>query len=211
MPIAEDLDLDVARRGDVALEEHPVVAEGAGGLASRRGDGRVEVGRGADDAHALAPTAGGGLDDQGVADAVGIPGALGRGECGHPGGDGQAFRRQLVAHLGDDRSRGPDPGQPGTGDLRGEAGVLRQEPVAGVDGLRPAAQGGVDDGRTVQVPGGQPHRLVGFGHEGGVGVGVDEHGDGADAHRVGGADDAAGDLAAIGDQDRGEAHSRNTP
>ena len=33
--VAEHLHLDMARRGQVPFEQHPVVAEGAGGLAAR--------------------------------------------------------------------------------------------------------------------------------------------------------------------------------
>jgi hypothetical protein len=40
-------------------------------------------------------------------------------------------------------------------------------------------------------------------HRAGVGFGID--GDGAHAHGARGADDAAGDLAAVGDQERAEA------
>ena len=43
MGVAEDLDLDVAGPGDVALEEHPVVAEAAERLALRGGHRLGEV------------------------------------------------------------------------------------------------------------------------------------------------------------------------
>jgi hypothetical protein len=59
-----------------------------------------------------------------------------------------------------------------------------------------------DDGLAVEVAGGQAHRFVGLGDEGCVGVGVDVHGHAADAHLPGGADDAAGDLAPVGDEQR---------
>jgi hypothetical protein len=44
-------------------------------------------------------------------------------------------------------------------------------------------------------------RLVGHGHVHRVLVGLGIHGDGLDAHLAGGLDDAAGDLAAVGNQD----------
>ncbi|MNU09124.1 hypothetical protein D3C72_2555160 [compost metagenome] len=44
----------------------------------------------------------------------------------------------------------------------------------------------------------------------GVGVGFGVDGDGADAEGLAGADDAAGDLAAVGDEDLGE-HVREDP
>jgi hypothetical protein len=41
--VGEDLDLDVARAGDVALHQHMVVAEAGGGLALAGGQGGDEV------------------------------------------------------------------------------------------------------------------------------------------------------------------------
>ena len=55
--------------------------------------------------------------------------------------------------------------------------------------------------------GADQHRLVGLAHVQGVGVGLGIDGDGAQAHAAGGAEHAAGDLAAIGDQD-GFEHAR---
>src|SRR6516225_4951927 len=58
------------------------------------------------------------------------------------------------------------------------------------------------------------HRLVGLAHvaRGGIRIGVDRHG--ADVHAPRGAEDAAGDLAAVGDQealDHARAYMRKTP
>ena len=53
-------------------------------------------------------------------------------------------------------------------------------------------------------------RLVGLGDERGVLVRVDVGRDAADAHLASRADDAAGDLPAVGDEQRAD-HSRNTP
>ena len=68
---------------------------------------------------------------------------------------------------------------------------------------------GLDDARDVEIAlayGGRPdeHRLVGAAHVGRVAVGLRVDGDGADAEATAGAEDAAGDLAAVGDQDFGE-------
>jgi hypothetical protein len=70
--IAEHLDLDVPRRGQVLLQQHPVVAEGGLGLALRRGERRGEVLRTLDDLHSLAAAAGGRLDQHGKADALAL-------------------------------------------------------------------------------------------------------------------------------------------
>ena len=81
-----------------------------------------------------------------------------------------------------------------------------------MDGLRLGFLGGLDDGVGVEVGlgrGSAPDMHGAVGHldvEGfGVGAGVD--GDGADAEPVAGADDAAGDFAAVGDED-GREHRR---
>src|SRR5690606_3981526 len=62
--IAEDLDLDVARRFDVLLEQQRVVAERRLRLATRTLERLRELARAAHDAHALAATAGRCLDEQ---------------------------------------------------------------------------------------------------------------------------------------------------
>ncbi len=89
----------------------------------------------------------------------------------------------------------------------GEGGVLREEAVAGVDrGGAGLARGGQDlGGDKVALGGGgraDGDGDVGFAdvRRGGVGLGID--GDGAHAETPRGADDAAGDLAPVGDEDR---------
>ena len=57
----------------------------------------------------------------------------------------------------------------------------------------------------------EAHGLVGESDVRGVLVGVGVDRDGAVAHRLGGAHDPPGDLAAIGDQDLGEAHFSGRP
>ena len=77
---------------------------------------------------------------------------------------------------------------------------------------------GVDDLADVEVglrrrAAAERDRLVGLAHEGRVGVGVGVDRDGRDAHRARGAEDAARDLAAVGDQqptDRPAAHIRKS-
>ena len=91
----------------------------------------------------------------------------------------------------------------------GEIGILAEEAVAGVDGVGAVAAGGVQNAVDAQVAfgggaGADVRRLIGHAdvERGAVGVGVD--GDAGDAHLAEGADDADGDLAAIGDQDLAE-------
>jgi len=68
----------------------------------------------------------------------------------------------------------------------------------------------INDGLDVEIAVARPRRAEQHGgvrhrdmHRAGVGFGID--GDGAQAHGARGSDDAAGDLAAVGDQERAEA------
>jgi hypothetical protein len=69
--VADDLDLDVPGRLDVALDDHRPVTERPLGLGGRRVERGCELVAAADDPDALASTAGGGLDEDRVADLVG--------------------------------------------------------------------------------------------------------------------------------------------
>lgn len=80
--VTEDLDLHVAGRLHVALQEHRVVAEGRSGLPAGTGHG-LGQGRGAaHDAHAPAAAAVGCLDQHRPADTLGRVGDLGLVEVG---------------------------------------------------------------------------------------------------------------------------------
>ncbi len=70
VPVGEELDLDVARPLEVALEEHRVVAEGRLRLALRRLDRVVQLRRAAHDAHAAAAAARSRFYDQWEADLL---------------------------------------------------------------------------------------------------------------------------------------------
>ena len=212
--VAEDLHLDVARAGDVFLDQHARVAEGGLALALGRGKAVGEVLGAVDLLHALAAAAGDRLDQHRIADGVGfLAQALGRlvvtevaGGDRDAGLDHQRLGGVLQAHGADGGGRRADPHEAGGHDRLGEVGVLGQEAVAGVDGLGPRGFRGGQHlvGVEVGVAGGSradQHRLVGLAHVQGVGVGFGMDGDGAQAHAAGGAEHAAGDLAAIGDQD----------
>src|SRR6185503_8251093 len=92
--IADDLDLDVPRRRDVALDEERVVAEGALRLAPRRLERGREVRRRGDEPHAAATASRRGLHEEREAD---LPRAVGDVPIGEPiereaGYDGDARR-----------------------------------------------------------------------------------------------------------------------
>src|SRR5262249_55938292 len=70
--IAEHLDFDMARRIDVFLDQHAVVAEGSLRLAHGAGERSLELGVFIDPAHPLAAAARDRLDEDRVADLVGF-------------------------------------------------------------------------------------------------------------------------------------------
>jgi hypothetical protein len=93
----------------------------------------------------------------------------------------------------------------------GEARILGEKAVAGVDGVGMADLGRRDDRRDVEIGfrrrrRADADRLIGEADVHRVGVGGRMDRDGADAHFVAGAVDAKRDLAAIGDEDLPDGH-----
>ena len=69
--VGHDLDFDVARIDNGALQQHRVVAEGAARLRLRRSERRREILRPLDQPHAAPAAARRRLDHHGIADGVG--------------------------------------------------------------------------------------------------------------------------------------------
>ena len=91
----------------------------------------------------------------------------------------------------------------------GKRRVLRQKTVAGVDGLRAAVLGDLQDAVGAQVTlgrrrGAEQVGLVGLAHVAGLRIGFGIHGHALHTQRFERADDAAGNGAAVGNQDFGE-------
>ena len=215
--VAEDLELDVARPFDVAFQQHPFATEGVLRLALAGLQVGGELRRRAHDAHALAAAAVRRLDHERIADAVGLALQQARvlllagvaGHDRHAVRGHQQLRAGLGAHLAHRGCGRADEGQAGCLDRIGEIRVFRQEAVAGMDGLGAAAPRHVEDGLAAQVGIGGPRAadrpgLVRLAHVLGRGVclGVDRHR--TDAETAAGAGDAAGDLAAVGNEDLGK-------
>jgi hypothetical protein len=223
--VRHHLHLDVARPLDVALEEDRPVPERLLRLAPGAVDSGVQRLLGSDDPHAPPATAGTGLHQHRVADLARGRREPGRGQPGdvdawqhrHAGCGHELLRGELRAHRRDRLGRRTDPGQADVQDGLGERCVLGQEPVAGVHRVGAGALRRVDQTVAAQVgvarcAARQVHRDVGLGDERCVRVGVGEDGDAADAHGATGTEDAAGDLAPVGDQQALHApHIRNTP
>ena len=211
--IGEDLDFNVARAGEVAFHQHPVIAEAAAGFALGGGEAGGENGIALHNAHALAAAAGGGFDQHGIADfrCCRLQGwqilcrAVIAGHQRHAGLLHQRLGLRLAAHGADGAGGRADEGEAGGGAGFGEIGIFRQEAVAGMHCLGAAAAGDVDQAIYAQVAfarcgGADAPGFIGEGHMQRVGIGIGINRDGGNAHATGGADDAAGDFAAIGDQ-----------
>ncbi|MNQ47166.1 hypothetical protein D3C85_610020 [compost metagenome] len=213
LAVAEHLHFQVAGALDVLLDEHARIAEVVLPQALDRLEGLGQFRRRAAYAHADAAAAGGALQHHRVADLLAGRqcrievfqqlGAfqhrhamlLGQRACGVL----EAEHAQLLRGRADEGDAG---GLAGLGERR----VLGEEAVAGVDGLGAALSGDFEDLVHYQIGGrgrafAEAERLVGLlqVQAGGVGLGVD----GYTLHIEGaqGTQDAAGDGAAVGDQE----------
>ena len=218
MLVAQDLDLDVAGAADQLLQEDLVVAEGGLGLAPAGGDLFGQLVGALDHAHAAAAAAPAGLGHDREADGFRqlrrlrlVAGqGTGRRHDRDAGLLGQVARLDLAAQAPHDRGLGADEGDAGLGAGLGEVGVLGQEAVARVDRRDPGVVGDAQDVLDVQVGGDRflaladQEALVRLEAVQGeaVLVGIDRHR--ADAELAGRAQDADGDLAAVGDQQLAE-------
>ncbi len=221
LAVGEDLHLDVPRVDHGLLDEHRRVAERALGLAHAGVDRVLEVLLLVDLAHAAAATAGDGLHEERVGQLLGglhqlVEVVVGRHRVQrrYAGLLGRRDRPGLVAgeleHLGGR----PDEGDARVGARLGEVGVLREEPVARVDGVRTGLDRHLDDRLGVQVG---AHRvadladlvgLVGLHPVLGPAVLVGEDRHRARAHLRRRAERPDRDLASVGHQDLGEHGSR---
>ncbi len=214
LPVADELDLDVARLLDKLLDVEPAVAEGVGGLGPGGHEERLELGLVAGHPHPAPAAAGRRLDhdrEAGLA-RCGEPllhtlhGAVGAGDDGDACLLHRLLGDGLVAHLRDRLGRRPDEDEVVVVADAGELRVLAQEPVARVDRVGARDLGRRDDRRDVEVAlrgrrGPDAHGLVGELHRERVAVGRGVHGDRLEPHLAAGPDDAERDLAAVGDED----------
>ncbi len=215
--VGEHLHLDVAAALDQALQHERAVAEGAGRLAARAGQGLGQGGEVMHQPHAAAAAAGHRLHQQRQTQAAGLGKQRGVAlvvaqvarRAGHAGFEHAALGQRLVAHGGDGRGRRADEDKASLETGLGELGALGQEAVARMHGIGAGAAGGVEQRIDAQVALGRgrladAHRLVGLGdmRRQGISGAVDSHGAVAQGARR--ADHAASDFATVGDEDRVE-------
>ncbi len=210
--VAEDLDLDVAGALDQLLQVDLVLAEGRLGLALGGGDLLQEARLVADDAHAASAAAPGGLQHDGIADALGlglhdlhvVGQRIGRRHHRHAGGDREVARGDLVAELAHRLRRGTDEDDAGVGAGLGELGALRQKAVAGVDGVGAALARHPDDLGDREIGLDRPQAaadligLVGLKSMQGELIFLGEDRDRLQAEFVGGTEDANRDFGPVG-------------
>ena len=212
--VKHHLDLHVPRGVEVALQVDAAIPEGGHRLPRGRPERRRHLARLAHDADALAAAARGRLDRDGVADGLRLAGrrlhVVHRidepGDAGDPGLLHDAAGGDLVPHRGD-RARGrTDPRDASLLDPARELGVLAEEPVAGVNGLRSGLARRREDLVHIEIALGGQLPAEGDGDVRHAGVqrprvrfGID--GDGLEAHLSCGTDHAQRDLSTVGDED----------
>ena len=212
--VGKHLHLDVAWRKQGALDQQVAVAKARERFGARALQGGAQLLGAVDQAHAAPATTRHSLDHERKADALGLSGegfvalvgAEITGQDRHALLQGQRLGGGFSAQRVDGRRRRADPDQARVDHGLGEVGVFAQEAVAGVHRVCAAVAGGGDQlvDAQVAVGGGraaQRHGGAGLAHMQCLAVGVGKHRHGGQPQPVGGADDAAGDFAAVGNEE----------
>ena len=220
-PVTEDLHLYVAGARQQFLDVERAVAERRGGLGTATLERGGQCAGVCDGADAPAAAARDGLDHE---RAVTLEERLRRPEVGVGVGPRQDRyarvcrrppRRGLVAEQGQGLGLGADEDDTGRGALGGEAGVLAQEAVTGVQRVATGAARDLDQPRAVEIGararGFERHGIVGGADMQGRGIFARVHGDAGCAVFGDRAHQANRDLAAVGHEDPGNHRGAATP
>ena len=141
--VAQHLHLDVPAVLDVRLDEDGRVAEGRRRLGGRLRDLAGQVGERAYDAHAAAAATRGRLDQQGQVGLGGGRAASSSARARRPP-PSASWPRPCEPICSIDSGAGPTQVSPASITCAREVGVLGEEPVAGVYGVRAGAPRGLD-------------------------------------------------------------------
>ena len=214
MLVADGLNLEMARILEEFLDVHRAVAERGGCFLARALDASAQLRFITSHPHAASTTAGGRLDDDGVANFSSnlhrvvdvLDRILGARKDGRADPARHLLAADLVAEQRHRFGRRTDELEAAVTTDFGEVRVLRKEAVAGVNGVGVRDFGGGDDAVDAQIAlrtraGADADGLIGLLEPWTVLVGGRIHTDGLDAEGLGGADDAQGDLAAVCNQD----------
>ena len=215
--VAKHLKLDMVRAFDIAFDQYIVIAERILGLPLGGVELRRELVRTFDQPHAFTAASGDRFDELRVADLFGLLGekfgvlivAVIAGHHRHASFFHQRLGGTLGTHLTNRIGGRADKHNTCRVTRFGEHVVFRQKPVAGVHGLGTASFGDSKNGFSLQIRIGRARatnmkRLVGQHHVLRIGVGVRVDRDRLDAEAFTGTHDAAGNFAAIGDENFGE-------
>ena len=226
MTVGENLNFNMARMGEIALDQHTLIAERRQRLALGPGQFGCEISGCVHHAHPLATTAGTRLDQHRIADASGLEFqqfrrlvfAVIAGHQRHARFLHQRLRLALATHRADGGGRRADEHHTGFGAGIGKGRVLGQEAIARMHRLRAGAFAHVQDHIRAQIALPRWCRpdvigLVGHRHMHGMRVGVGIHCNRRNAEFARRADDPAGDFATVGDKNFAEHrhHILNTP
>ncbi len=213
MLVAQHLDLDMPRILDEFLDEHAVVAKARQPLALGRLESLTHVLLAVRQPHPLAAAAGRSLHHHRITDLARDPHRLvGIGNLAeiarhhrHPRRLGQFLRFDLVAHRRNRRGGRADEGDSRRTQRFDETRALGQEAITRMHRLRPGRLARIDDQFGLEItlrrrrrP--QPNAFIGHLHmrRARIRIRVNRHG--FDPHRLGGADNATGNLPAVSDQ-----------
>ena len=211
--VADDLHFDMARVFDEFFDQHAIVAERGLGLPLGADNGGRKLARGTHNAHAASAAAGGGLHQHGKSGFIGGGGqcriVLGLAMIARHQRDAGLFHQQFGARF---RAHQPDHGRRRADEYQtrietggSEFGALGKESVAGMHGFGTALARRFDHPLDVEIAVARPRRpeqdgFIGHGDMHRIAVRLRIDRDRAQPHCLCRADDAAGDLAAIGDQ-----------
>ncbi len=217
MIVGEDLHLDVTRMQQITLQVDVGIAKRALRRPAAGFKRRGELLGAFRDPHADPAAAGGRLDHHREAEAFRLGGSgpfVGeRGRSRHHGDAGRDHSPaglDFVPHRPHAGRRRTDEGQAVARARLREGRVLRQKAIAGMDGVRAMLARHRNQLLDVEIglPGRRPAQrdaLVGEVRVGGAGIGLRVDRDRRDAHLAAGPHDTKGDLAAVRDQDFGDA------
>ena len=189
------------------------VPEGSLRLPARRGKSIAQLVGVPRDPDAAAATARGRLNEDGIPDIVGrgerrldVPGCVSARDHRNVRLAGEPARGRLVAHRGDRFRRGADEDDPGGVARLGEPRTLREEAVAGVNGVGARLARRTDQNLDVEVRVAgvrltDRQRLVGLTDVERLLVGLGVHRHRRQVELPACAHDAPGDLATVRDQD----------
>ncbi len=197
----------------VALQVDFAAAECSVGFSGSCLQGTFELFGLANNPHSAAAAPEGGLDDQRIADrGRGIQRLFNRGDVARGGRQqrktaflGRRSGGNLVAHAGNDFRCGSDEYQAGLRDTGSKFRVLAEQPIAGVNRLRPTLSGRLEDSFDVQirVASGRapdPDCLIGESSMQSTCVGIAVDGNATNTQLAAGAQHSHSDFASVGNQ-----------